>query len=256
MSWFSGGSRYSSCTYQGWLEHSKQIKKLTAAELDESGRMRESLFVARERVKNVLRTQQECTEHVLRKRIFDTQRARNEFEWQIIKAKYLSVSLSIANSFRQTFYILISCRPQTKDEMKQMLNEIEAIERSLQINGDAQKLAETRLENRCCQRSGMELCMDAVYTGLCDELKLLKQTEHQLTDKLNASKTTYTALEAHLVRLENDLKRKQHALMTDIRALDLRQRLKADTWRNDSDFTPTNGRNLQLTQLNGEMRPS
>lgn len=139
--------------------------------------------------------------------------------------------------------------------MKQMLNEIEAIERSLQINGDAQKLAETRLENRCCQRSGMELCMDDVYTGLCDELKRLKQTEHQLTDKLNASKTTYTALEAHLVRLENDLKRKQHTLMTDIRALDLRQRLKADTWRNDNDFTPTNGRNLQLTQLNGEIRP-
>lgn len=80
------GIRYSSCTYQGWLEHSKQIKKLTAVELDESGRMRESLFVARERVKNALRTQQECTEHVLRKRIFDTQRARNEFEWQIIKA--------------------------------------------------------------------------------------------------------------------------------------------------------------------------
>lgn len=78
----------SSCTYQGWLEHSKQIKKLTGAELDESGRMRESLFVARERVKNALRAQQECTEHVLRKRIFDTQRARNEFEWQIIKAKY------------------------------------------------------------------------------------------------------------------------------------------------------------------------
>lgn len=137
-----------------------------------------------------------------------------------------------------------------------MLNEIEAIEKSLQINGDAQKLAETRLENRCCQRSGMELCMDDVYTGLCDELKRLKQTEHQLIDKLNASKTTYTALEAHLVRLENDLKRKQHTLMTDIRALDLRQRLKADTWRNDNDFTPTNGRNLQLTQLNGEMRPS
>lgn len=137
-----------------------------------------------------------------------------------------------------------------------MLSEIEAIEKSLRVNGDAQKLAETRLENRCCQRSGMELCMDGVYTGLCDELKCLKQTEHQLTDKLNASKTTYTALEAHLVRLENDLKRKQHTLMTDIRALDLRQRLKADTWRNDNDFTPTNGRNLQLTQLNGEIRPS
>lgn len=97
---FSGGIRCSSCTYQGWLEHSKQIKKLTTVELDESGRMRESLFVARERVKNALRTQQESTEHVLRKRIFDTQRARNEFEWQIIKA-----SSSDKNSVLSTFSI-------------------------------------------------------------------------------------------------------------------------------------------------------
>lgn len=75
----------SSYTYQGWLEHSKQIKRLAENELEDSGRMRESLFVAREKSKNALKTQQECTEHVLRKRIFDTQRARNEFEWQIIK---------------------------------------------------------------------------------------------------------------------------------------------------------------------------
>lgn len=140
--------------------------------------------------------------------------------------------------------------------MKQMLSEIDAIGKSLQINGDAQKLVETRLENRCCQRSGMELCMDDVYTGLCDELKRLKQTEHQLTDKLNATKATCTALEAHLVRLENDLKRKQHTLMTDIRALDVRQRLQGNAWHNDNDFTPTNGRQLQLTQLANEMRSS
>lgn len=53
--------------------------------MENSCRMRESLFVARERIKNSLESQQETTEHTLRKRIFDTQRARNEFEWQIIK---------------------------------------------------------------------------------------------------------------------------------------------------------------------------
>lgn len=47
--------------------------------------MRESLFVAREKARNALNAQQECSEHVLRKRIFDTQRARNELEWQIVK---------------------------------------------------------------------------------------------------------------------------------------------------------------------------
>lgn len=49
--------------------------------------MRESLFVAREKTKNSLESQQELTEHTLRKRIFDTQRTRNEFEWQIIKVR-------------------------------------------------------------------------------------------------------------------------------------------------------------------------
>lgn len=53
--------------------------------MENSSRMRESLFVARERTKNSLESQQELTEHTLRKRIFDTQCARNEFEWQIIK---------------------------------------------------------------------------------------------------------------------------------------------------------------------------
>lgn len=76
---------FSCTTYEGWLEHSKQIKFVAETEMECSSRMRESLFVARERTKNSLESQQELTEHTLRKRIFDTQRARNEFEWQIIK---------------------------------------------------------------------------------------------------------------------------------------------------------------------------
>lgn len=59
--------------------------------MENSCRMRESLFVAREKTKNSLESQQELTEHTLRKRIFDTQRARNEFEWQIIKVKFCAV---------------------------------------------------------------------------------------------------------------------------------------------------------------------
>lgn len=60
---------------------------IAETEMESSCRMRESLFVAREKTKNSLESQQELTEHTLRKRIFDTQRARNEFEWQIIKVK-------------------------------------------------------------------------------------------------------------------------------------------------------------------------
>lgn len=145
---------------------------------------------------------------------------------------------------------------QTKDEMKQMLKEAAAIELSLETNMKAMKLAETRLENRC-QRLGAELCMDEVYDGLCEEVKKLTHTNHQLTEKLNASKTTYNALEAHLIRLEGDLKKKQHTLMTDIRALDLRQRLKCNannnTYNNECIQT---GRNIKLTQLDSEILKS
>lgn len=49
--------------------------------------MRESLFVAREKIRNSLKSQQEFSEYTLRKRTFDTQRARNEFEWQIMKVR-------------------------------------------------------------------------------------------------------------------------------------------------------------------------
>lgn len=49
--------------------------------------MRESLALARGNARNAIRTQNESTDHVLRKRIFDTQRIRNENEWQIIKVQ-------------------------------------------------------------------------------------------------------------------------------------------------------------------------
>lgn len=93
-------SALSSCAYEGWLGHSKQVKQLADAEVENSCRLRESLFVARGKVKNSLQSQQEFTEHTLRKRIFDTQRARNEFEWQIIKVIFF---FHIVNMRTKTF---------------------------------------------------------------------------------------------------------------------------------------------------------
>lgn len=76
---------HSSCTYDGWLEHTRQMKLLADNELEDTYAMRESLFVCREKARNILRAQQERTEHTIRKRIFETQRARNELEWQMLK---------------------------------------------------------------------------------------------------------------------------------------------------------------------------
>lgn len=131
--------------------------------------------------------------------------------------------------------------------MKILLNEIEQIESELESNANTTKLAETRLENRC-QRPGMELCMDSVYSGLCDELKLLQFAQHQLNEKLNISKASYNKIESSLLHLEADLKKKQHTLTIDIRALDMRQRLRNDA---SEDHTIEN-RLMPLTNLQQE----
>lgn len=78
---------FSSCSYNSWLEHTKNIKQLAENELADTYAIRESLFVCREKAHNILLSQQERTEHTIRKRIFETQKARNELEWQQLKVR-------------------------------------------------------------------------------------------------------------------------------------------------------------------------
>lgn len=77
-------------SYNGWLENCKELKLLTEAELQQSHAVRESLFVSREKTKNLLFAQQEKTEHTIRRRIFETQRQRNELQWQKMKVRVCS----------------------------------------------------------------------------------------------------------------------------------------------------------------------
>lgn len=76
------------CTYNGWLENCKELKLLSDKELKESYAVRESLLVSREKTKNLLYAQQEKTEHTIRRRIFETQRQRNELQWQKMKVRH------------------------------------------------------------------------------------------------------------------------------------------------------------------------
>jgi len=76
-----------SATYNGWLENCRELQLLSDRELKESYAIRESLFVSREKTRNLLHAQQEKTEHTIRRRIFETQRQRNELQWQ--KSKVL-----------------------------------------------------------------------------------------------------------------------------------------------------------------------
>lgn len=184
--------------------------------------MRESLFVCREKARNILHAQQEQTEYTLRKRIFETQRARNELAYQ--KKKLL-------------------------EEMDKCLREIHELEKAYNDKTDCLKLAETRLENRA-QRSGLELCCDDPYKGLCDEVVQLRKTRRDIADKIDCTKTTYNALNEHHIRIDIDLGYKEHSLMTDVNTLDLRSRLKAG--ENLTSKTQTD-RNIVLTRMENEI---
>ncbi|XP_017781142.1 PREDICTED: tektin-B1, partial [Nicrophorus vespilloides] len=211
-----------SLPYETWLEHSKYTKLLADNELADTNKLREAMFVMRERARNDMQAQRDRVDFSLRKRIYETQRARNELEWQLLKMR---------------------------EEMEKVQKEIKTLEDALEDKTDARKLCETRLENRT-YRPGVELCQDEAEIGLKDEVMQLRQTQQDLMDKINCAKATYNALEDQQVLIEIDLGNKSQSLMTDIRCLDLRGRLKTGGNVSDTD------RNIQLTQMEKEIPPT
>lgn len=75
----------SSVPYETWLEHSRYIKILADNELADTYKLREALFVCREKARNDMRAQRDSTDFTLRKRIYETQKSRNELQWQQLK---------------------------------------------------------------------------------------------------------------------------------------------------------------------------
>lgn len=205
------------------------MKQLAENELADTSAIREALFVCREKARNMLQAQQERAEHSIRKRIFETQRARNELEWQQLKMK---------------------------EEMESAVCEIKTLEDALRDKSDSLKLAETRLDNRA-QRSGMELCLDHAHDLLCTEVEKLREIRRLLKAKIDDAKANFNLLSDHAQKIDVDLENKQHSLMTDIRALDLRLRLKGGEYglkvTNPSAQTD---RNIVLTRMEQEIPKS
>ena len=79
-------------------------------------------------------------------------------------------------------------------------------------------------------RSGMELVLDSVYDGLCDEVVNLREIRKVLKERILNAKGMYNNLEAKFIRVEQDLKNKEHSLATDVKGLDMRMRLKENAW--------------------------
>ncbi|KAK9296147.1 hypothetical protein QLX08_009773 [Tetragonisca angustula] len=210
-----------SITYEAWLEHCRYIKMLGDNELSDVYNFREAMNVMRERARNDIKAQQDVTDFSLRKRIYQTQKARNELEWQKLKIQ---------------------------KEMEILQKEIVKLEDALMHKIDSLKCAETRLENRT-YRPGFELCRDEVELGLKDEVVHLRQTEKDLIRMLENS-NTYNNLESLLLQIDRNIDDKQHSLATDVMCLDTRAILKTgDRTRlpNETD------RNIVLTRMEKEI---
>ena len=152
------------------------------------------------------------------------------------------------------------------EEMKKCLEEINQLHRGLDDKTNALKLAESRLEIRT-NRPGMELCLDSVYDGLwwgkqwnsikislklgfsssSDEVLQIRQIRSILNEKIVQAKATYNALELQYLKLSKDLQNKEHSLSTDIKALDIRIRIK------NGEINTQSARNLELFKLQDQI---
>lgn len=79
-------------TYTIWLDRCQRVKTLVNDKMSDSYSFRETARVMREHAWNDIRAQQDATDYTLRKRIYQTQKARNELDWQ--KSKVLALDQS------------------------------------------------------------------------------------------------------------------------------------------------------------------
>ncbi|XP_064536144.1 tektin-2-like [Drosophila montana] len=207
-------------SYDNWLTWTHNLKQMAGNETADTAAIRESLFVCREKARSILQAQQERTNHYLRVRIFQTEQAYNELEWQ---------------------------RLRMMDDLKASSCEIQDLEEALNDKTNRIKLAETRLENRK-YRCSTEMCLDEVYELLCLEVDKLREIQSCLMNKLNESRANFNLLSNHANKIDEDLAKKQHAIITDKKTLEVRQRV----WDDDSGIQthspcPQTDRNIELT---------
>lgn len=80
-----------SVTPETWNSFSQYNKFRGEAEMKASQRLREAIFATLEKTKNDLEAQRKATEYEFRKRIHETDQAKNELEWQQSKVSILTI---------------------------------------------------------------------------------------------------------------------------------------------------------------------
>ncbi|KAH8398953.1 hypothetical protein KR222_001611 [Zaprionus bogoriensis] len=181
----------SCCSYDIWLEHTKNIKKLAENELADASALKDTLASCRTKSHCILKGQQERTCYTLRLRIMQTQQAANELEWQ---------------------------QQRLQEDLGAACCEIESLEAELMAKKSTIMLAETRLETRS-MRCVTELCLDSAHQMLCKEVEKLREIRNCLLNKINESKANFNLLSEHAKKIDADLENKRHTLKTDRHAL-------------------------------------
>lgn len=190
-----------STTPQQWEDFSKYNKERADAEMLASNRLREAIHHTLQKTANDLESQKIATEYAYRKRIRETERAKDELEWQ---------------------------KKNTEDEIAELENDIRGLEESIRDKINPMKLAQTRLENRT-YRPNVELCRDAPQYGLTDEVKQLEATKKALEEKLKQAQHALDGLNKNLHRINDDLAEKNNSLMLDKRCMNVREKLNPVT---------------------------
>lgn len=216
------------CSYAHWLEHVKNMKQLAENELADTSAIKDALFVCRQKARSILEAQRQRTETSLRQRIFWTQQAHNELEWQQLKMT---------------------------DEIQNQTCEVLSLEDALQSNAKVLKLAETRLETRS-MRCITELCLDDPHQMLCTEVEKLREIRRCLVNKIDDAKANHNLLSDHLKKIDEDLEHKKHSLMIDTEALQLHETLNEDEFAISKDHNPCEqtDRNIELSRVQLDSR--
>ncbi|CAK1544843.1 unnamed protein product [Leptosia nina] len=207
-----------SMTEDSYVHCIENTIKIAEQLMKESKCLRETMFKSREQVRNQLYAQCQAVEMVMRRRVFDIQRARNEMEWQKLKLE---------------------------QNLAKVDREIEALRAAVADKINPTKLVETRLETRT-RRPALERVQDKPMRGLIEEFERVHTSTNLLEKKLEQSLSTYHNMYNHYQRVNKDLEYKNQALETDRRLVEIRKPLhKPD----ETEFQ----RNVGYCHMNDEL---
>ncbi|XP_072947873.1 tektin-B1-like [Epargyreus clarus] len=186
-----------SMTEESYVHCIENTIKIAEQLMKESKDLRETMFKSREQATNQMYAQSQQVEMVMRRRVYDIQRARNEMEWQ---------------------------KHKLETNLAKLDREIGSLRAAVADKINPTKLVETRLETRT-RRPVMERVQDKPMRGLIEEFERVHLSTNMLEKKLEDALTTYHGMWNHHQRVTKDLQHKNQALETDRRLMEIRKPL-------------------------------